>query len=89
LGRSFRFNETKGKTVDYVEFYTVHGYHCVDLAFADKTALQFTIDPCRPAPTPSRENLRAAARAGLNLFGNAGPPFPAHSATAGCSFTVG
>jgi len=44
-GRSFRFSEAKGKTVDYVEFYTVHGYHCVDMAFADKTALHFTIDP--------------------------------------------
>src|SRR5215472_8020770 len=45
FGRFFRFNEAKGKTVDYVEFYTVHGYHCVELAFADKTALHFTIDP--------------------------------------------
>jgi hypothetical protein len=39
VGRSFRFNDAKGKTVDDVEFYTVHGYHCVDMAFADKTAL--------------------------------------------------
>lgn len=45
VGRSFRFSEAKGKTVEYVEFYTGQGFHCVDLAFADKTALHFAIDP--------------------------------------------
>ena len=44
--RSFhRLEEVKGKTVDFVEFYTSGEYHAVDVRFQDKTALHMVIDP--------------------------------------------
>jgi hypothetical protein len=45
-GRSFhRFEEAKGKPIDYVEFFTAGGFHCIDIAFEDKTAMHFVIEP--------------------------------------------
>src|SRR5882672_10688632 len=45
-GRSFhRFEEAKGKTLDYVEFFTMGEYHCIDVCFEDKTAMHFVIEP--------------------------------------------
>jgi hypothetical protein len=44
--RSFhRMEEIKGKTVDYVEFFTSGDVHSIDVRFQDKTSLHFTIDP--------------------------------------------
>ncbi len=40
-----RFTEARGKTVDFVEFYTDSGFHCVEIGFDDRTALNFTIEP--------------------------------------------
>ena len=45
-GRSFhRFEEAKGKALDYVEFFTMGEYHCIDISFEDKTAMHFVIEP--------------------------------------------
>jgi hypothetical protein len=45
-GRSFhRFEEAKGKALDYVEFFTMGEYHCIDVSFEDKTAMHFVIEP--------------------------------------------
>jgi len=45
-GRTFyRFEETKGKTIDFVEVFTAGEYHAIDVRFQDKTALHFIIDP--------------------------------------------
>ncbi|MBZ5508536.1 MAG: hypothetical protein LAO78_24015 [Acidobacteriia bacterium] len=45
-GRSFhRFEEAKGKAIDYIEFFTSDGYHNIDIAFDDKTAVHFVIEP--------------------------------------------
>jgi hypothetical protein len=45
-GRTFhRFAEAKGKQLDYVEFFTMGEFHCIDVAFEDKTAMQFVIEP--------------------------------------------
>lgn len=45
-GRTFhRFAEAKGKALDYVEFFTMGEYHCIDVAFEDKTAMHFVIEP--------------------------------------------
>jgi hypothetical protein len=45
-GRSFhRFEEAKGKSIDYIEFFTAGGFHCIDIAFEDKTAMHFVIEP--------------------------------------------
>ena len=45
-GRSFhRFEEAKGKALDYVEFFTMGEFHCIDMAFEDKTAMHFVIEP--------------------------------------------
>src|SRR6185369_12420657 len=45
-GRSFhRFEEAKGKALDYVEFFTMGEYHCIDVAIEDKTAMHFVIEP--------------------------------------------
>jgi hypothetical protein len=41
----YRMEEVKGKTVDYVEFYTSGDYHSIDMRFQDKTTLHFVIDP--------------------------------------------
>ncbi len=40
-----RFTEARGKTVDFVEFYTDAGFHCVEIGFDDRTAINFTIEP--------------------------------------------
>jgi len=46
-GRTFyRFEEVKGKLVDFVEVYTAGEYHAIDVRFQDKTSLHFIIDPC-------------------------------------------
>ncbi len=42
---AFRFTEAKGKTVEFVEFYTGSDYHCVEIGFDDRTAMHFTIEP--------------------------------------------
>jgi hypothetical protein len=39
-----RFNEAKGKTVEFVEMYTDADFPCVEIGFDDKTALHFTMD---------------------------------------------
>jgi len=45
-GRTFyRFEEVKGKPVDFVEVFTAGEYHAIDVRFEDKTALHFVIDP--------------------------------------------
>src|SRR6476620_4043584 len=45
-GRTFhRFAEAKGKQLDYIEFFTMGEFHCIDVAFEDKTAMQFVIEP--------------------------------------------
>jgi hypothetical protein len=45
-GRSFhRFEEAKGKTLDYIEFFTMGEFHCIDVSFADKTAMHLVIEP--------------------------------------------
>jgi hypothetical protein len=45
-GRTFyRFEEAKGKPVDFVEVFTAGGAHSIDVSFEDKTAIHFTIDP--------------------------------------------
>lgn len=41
----YRFHDVKGKTMDFVEFYTSGGYHCLDVRFQDNTSLNFVIDP--------------------------------------------
>jgi hypothetical protein len=44
--RSFhRMEEVKGKTLDFVEFFTSDGYHVIDIGFEDKTALHLAIEP--------------------------------------------
>ena len=45
-GRTFhRFAEAKGKALDYIEFFTMGEYHCIDVAFEDKTAMHLVIEP--------------------------------------------
>ena len=45
-GRTFyRFEEVKGKPVDFVEVFTAGEYHSITVRFEDKTALHFVIDP--------------------------------------------
>ncbi len=45
-GRSFyRFEEAKGKPIDYIEFFTAGEYNSIDIAFEDKTAVHFVIEP--------------------------------------------
>ena len=45
-GRSFyRFEEAKGKPIDYIEFFTMGEYNSIDIAFEDKTAVHFVIEP--------------------------------------------
>ncbi|MBZ5504534.1 MAG: hypothetical protein LAO78_03505 [Acidobacteriia bacterium] len=45
-GRSFhRFEEAKGKAIDYIEFFTSDGFHNIDIAFEDRTAMHFVIEP--------------------------------------------
>jgi hypothetical protein len=39
-----RFKDAKGKTVEFVEMYTSADFPCVEIGFADKTALHFLID---------------------------------------------
>jgi hypothetical protein len=43
--RFYRFEEVKGKLVDYVEVFTAGEYHAIDVRFQDKTSLHFIIDP--------------------------------------------
>jgi hypothetical protein len=42
-----RFNQFKGKTVDFVEISSAYDFPCIEIGFQDKTALHFllTIDP--------------------------------------------
>jgi hypothetical protein len=45
-GRTFyRFEEIKGKPVDFVEVFTAGENHAIDVRFQDKTALHFVINP--------------------------------------------
>ena len=45
-GRTFyRFEEVKGKPVDFVEVFTAGEYHSIDVRFQDKTVLHFVINP--------------------------------------------
>lgn len=39
-----RFRDVKGKTVDFVEMCTAAEFPCIEIGFADKTALHFTMD---------------------------------------------
>jgi hypothetical protein len=43
--RFYRFEEVKGKPVDFVEVFTAGEYHAIDVRFQDKTALHFVINP--------------------------------------------
>ena len=43
-GRFLRFREAEGKTVEFVEMYTDADFPCVEIGFADKTALHFLMD---------------------------------------------
>src|SRR5262245_11506728 len=43
--RFYRFEEVKGKSVDFVQFFTVSDYHSIDVRFQDKTTLHFVIEP--------------------------------------------
>lgn len=43
--RFYRFEEAKGKPVDYVEVFTSGEYHALDVRFQDKTAMHFVIEP--------------------------------------------
>ncbi|SRR5579871_3058172 len=43
--RFYRFEEIRGKTVEFVEVFTAGEYHAIDLRFQDKTAIHFVIDP--------------------------------------------
>src|SRR5260221_14354496 len=43
--RFYRFEEVKGKPLDYVEGFTASEYHSIDVRFEDKTAMHFVIDP--------------------------------------------
>jgi hypothetical protein len=44
-GRQFlRFDQVKGKTVEFVEMGTAADFPCIEIGFADKTALHFTMD---------------------------------------------
>lgn len=45
LRRSHRFEDVRGKIVDFVEFFTGRDFHCVDVRFQDKTSFTFEIDP--------------------------------------------
>jgi hypothetical protein len=42
----YRMEEAKGKTLDFVEFFTTNGYHAIEIGFDDKTALNLLIEPC-------------------------------------------
>jgi len=45
-GRTFyRFEEVKGKSVDFVQFFTMGESHSIDVRFQDKTTLHFIIEP--------------------------------------------
>jgi hypothetical protein len=45
-GRHFhRFEEAKGKPLDYIEFFTAGEYHSIDVCFQDKTVMHFVIEP--------------------------------------------
>lgn len=41
----YRMEEVRGKTLEFVEFFTSRDGHSLDVRFQDKTALQFTIGP--------------------------------------------
>jgi hypothetical protein len=41
----YRMEEVKGKTVEFVEFFTTNGYHAIEIGFEDKTALNPLIEP--------------------------------------------
>ncbi len=41
--RFLRFKEVRGKTVEFIEMGTAADFPCVEIAFADKTALLFEI----------------------------------------------
>ncbi len=41
--RFLRFKEAEGKTVEFIEMGTAADFPCVEIAFADKTALLFEI----------------------------------------------
>ena len=43
--RFYRFEEVKGKPVDFVEVFTAGEYHSINVRFQDKTTLHFIIDP--------------------------------------------
>jgi hypothetical protein len=44
-GKQFlRLNDVKGKTVEFVEMYTAADFPCIEIGFADKTALHFLMD---------------------------------------------
>jgi hypothetical protein len=43
--RFYRFNEIKGKIVDFVEVYLSSDYHSINVRFADKTVLTFVVEP--------------------------------------------
>jgi hypothetical protein len=52
-----RFSEVKGKTVEFVEMCTDADFPCVEIGFADKTALHFLMDT-RLAMEPTYSNWK-------------------------------
>jgi hypothetical protein len=67
-GRTFhRFAEAKGKALDYIEFFTMGEFHCIDVAFEDKTAMQFAssrLSPWKPTTRTGRPATGVRSRNG-------------------------
>jgi hypothetical protein len=43
--RSLRFDEARGKTVEFIKMFTDADFPGVEIGFADKTALHFLVEP--------------------------------------------
>jgi hypothetical protein len=56
-GRFLRFDEAKGKTIEFVEMWTDADFPCVEIGFSDKTALHFLMET-RLAMEPSYSNWK-------------------------------
>jgi hypothetical protein len=56
--RPLRFNLARGKTVEFIEMFTDADFPCVEIAFADKTALHFLMET-RLAMEPTYSKWKA------------------------------
>jgi hypothetical protein len=43
--RFLQFNEARGKTVEFIQMFTDADFPCVEIGFADKTALHVLVEP--------------------------------------------